>query len=648
MDGPVSVVAVHGLGGIGKSQLALEIAHRGRRAGRYELVWRVRAESTVTLVQDLVALAPALGVPDVPDQEQLAALVLGGLQRRSRWLMVLDNAPHADAVRSWIPTGGGHVLLTSRDRDWGGLAHPIPVAEFTAAEAVTFLGRHRNDPEPPRSTLAAVLGHLPLALAQAVSYLDRHDLSVAGYLDLYRDREAAGQLLASGLPGYPHSVATTWLMHLDQLQAQAPAALELLRLCAFCDPDDINVQLLLSKRPGLARKLTRELAEAAATPTGRESTIGALTATGLVTRLDDERIKLHRLVSQVTRHHLSTKDGQHTAKAWAVHTLNLLIALTPDEPWNPQSWPLCADLAQHLLAAADHAPMTSAAGTALTQLGQYLESRAEYHAAQTILLRASAIRQTVDGPDHHETARTLCSLGIVQREVGDLDAARTSHQQALAIYETVYGPDHPEVARTLNNLGNLQKELGDLDQARITLQRALAIKERTYGPDHLEIAPTLGNLGDIEQQAGELDNARASQIRAIAIFETAYGPNHSEVAIALTNLGIVQDKLDEPDASRASHLRALTIFEDVYGPDHPEVARALVNLGIVEQRLGKLDAARATLQRALTIFETRHGLSHPNTVYSARLLADITDEQRRQTAARPVVRTQPAGDSWTT
>jgi len=517
--------------------------------------------------------------------------------------------------------------------------------------------------------LAALLGYLPLALAQAVSYLDRHDLSMAGYLDLYRDRDAAGQLLASGLPGYPHSVATTWLIHFDQLRTRAPAALELLRLCAFCDPNDINVQLLLSKRPHLARKQTRELARAAATPAGRESTIGALTATGLITRLYDERIKLHQLVSQVTRHHLSTTEAQHTTKAWAVHTLHLLIALTPNEPWSPQSWPLCADLAQHLLAAADHAPMTSAAGTALTALGQYLESRAEYRAAHTILLRASAIRQAVDGPDHHETARTLGSLGIVQRELGHLDAARTSHQRALAIYEALYGPDHPEVARTLtnlgivqrelgdldaagtshqralaieetvfgpdhpkvartlNNLGNLQKELGDLNQARVTLQRALAIKEEAYGPDHLEIAPTLGNLGDIEQQVGELDTARASQLRAIAIFETVYGPNHSEVAIALTNLGIVQDKLGQLDASRDSHLRALAIFEDVYGPDHSEVARALVNLGILEKRLGEFDAARATLQRALTIFETSHGLSHPNTVYSARLLSDITDEQ---------------------
>ena len=663
-QGPVSTVALYGMGGVGKTQIAAEIAHRGRRAGRYDLVGWVRAETVVTLIQDLAALASTLGIPASAGQEQLAAAVLRELARRDRWLLVYDNAPAGDAVRDWLPAGEGHVLITSRSRGWGGLARGVAVTQFATSEAVAYLDQRTDGTTEQHAELAQTLGYLPLALAQAASYMDRTGLSVAGYLRLYRDRQGAGQLLASGQPDYPGSVATTWLIHFEQLQAQAPAALQLLQMCAFCHPDDIDLSLLASGLPTSQSKLTRLLTDAAEAPALWEAAVGALVAQGLATRLNDERIRLHRLISDVTRYHLQTTEHAHTR--WATHVLNVLNGLTPEDPSEPQSWPLMARLTPHLLTAADHAPPIEACGDALLNAGQYLDRRAEYHPAHQALRKALAVMEHVHGRDSAETARTLGSLGIVQhalddlssayasqqraltiyqsvaesdddiartsdnlgivqREMGELQAAHASFVRAIAIKERIYGLDDVGLARTLNNFGLLQDQSGDSAAALTTFRRALAIKERALGRDHLEIAPTLGNLGTVQQEMGDLDAAHSSQLQALAIFENSLGSNHPETAVCLTNLGIVQDKLGDHDASRQSHLRAIAIFEATLGHAHPEVARALVNLGLAEQRIGRLDTARESFQRALGLFRDRYGKSHPNTEYCAKLLAELTD-----------------------
>ena len=659
--GPVAVVAVRGLGGIGKSQTALEHAHRGRADGRYDVTWWVRAETELTIAEDLAALAPALGVPVGTDQKETVAGVQAVLRGRDRWLLVFDNAPSAAAVRGWLPVGPGEVLVTSRDRGWATLATEVLVDEFDRAESVDYLRARLGRDDPDAGTLAELLGDLPLALAQAASWLDLHgDPPIARYLGLYRDRAAAGALLADAAgDDYPHTVATTWLIHFTDLAATAPAALELLRLCAHLDPDDIDLTLLLSQPGALQGEPTAHLA--AATDREREDAIGALTRTGLVTRLDADRIRLHRLVADITRSQLD--QPPHT---WAARAIDVLVELFPLQPWEPDDWPDCARLAPHATAAVDHIAGRPTAATAviLNRLGQYLRSRAEYApartahelalaigeavlgpdrsevavsltnlsnvqgalgelaAARTSLDRALTIFEAVHGPHHPAVAGTLCGIGILQRELGELTAARTSQQRALAIEEAVYGPHHPQVARTLTNLSNVQHLLGELAAARTSLDRALAIKEAVYGPDHLEVAITVGIL---QQRLRELATARASQKRALAIKEAAYGPDHPDVAGTLNNLGNVQYQMGELSAARTSLDRSLRIFEAVYGAHHPQGARTLANLGRVQQELGELTAARTSLDRALRIFGVAYGPDHPSTALAGRWRAELDD-----------------------
>ena len=258
--GPVAVVALRGLGGVGKSQLALEYAHRKRQSGRYQLAGWVRADSPVTIAEDMAALAPLLGLPGEETVGEIADQVVSALRTRMDWLVVFDNAQKPGDLAGMLPGGRGHVLITSRNRAWSGVATQVDLGEFSRAEAVKFLCQRTGADEPKAAVeLADELGDLPLALAQAAAYIDTQSMTIGGYLELYRDPVLARRLRDVGLDSteYPASVARTWLFSFTRLSAEHPAAVELLRLCAFLDPDDIDLNLLIAGRENPAKSLPR-------------------------------------------------------------------------------------------------------------------------------------------------------------------------------------------------------------------------------------------------------------------------------------------------------------------------------------------------------------------------------------------------------
>ena len=623
--GPVAMVAVRGLGGVGKSQVALEYAYRMCESGRYEVAGWVRADSAVTVAEDLAAMAPLLGIDADGPTGELAAAVTGALASRRDWLLVFDNAQAPSDLAGMLPSGGGHVLITSRNRQWSRVASQLDLEEFTRAESVAFMGTRTGRDEPGAAAeLAAGLGDLPLALAQAAAFIDTRSVTIGGYLALYRDPALARRLRDEGLESeeYPASVARTWLLSLEQLAGERPGAVELLRLCAFLDPDDIDLDLVAAAAVQEGEVLAAVLAD----PLERAETAGALARASLVTVSAQGRLRVHRLVQAVSRDQLD--DDQ--AAAWAQRAVGLISALFPGKPQEYSSWPVCASLAPHVGSVVAHAEsypdLAMQRGDLLGQLGIYLAASAQFSAARAALERALAMKRAAYGPDHPKVARTLANLGNVHQLLGELPAARATLERALAIAEGTHGPKHPEVAITLGNLGVVQGQLGELSAARGTFERALAIEEAAYGPDHPEVAITLGNLGAVQLELGELSAARGTFERAMALDEAAYGPGHPELARTIANLGAVQLELGELSAARGTFERALAIEEAAYGPDHPEIAKTLDNLGKVQYQLGELPAARATFERALAIQETVYGPGHPEI---AKTLANLGNVQQQ-------------------
>ena len=410
--GPVAVVALRGLGGVGKSQLALEYAHRMRQSGRYQLAGWVRADSPVTVAEDLAKLAPLLGLPVEGSVGEIAEQVLGALGSRRGWLVVFDNAQKPGDLVRMLPGGGGHVLITSRNRVWSGVATQVDLGEFSRTEAVKFLcERSECDELEAAGELADELGNLPLALAQAAAYIDTGSMTIGGYLELYRDPVLARRLRDAGLEEteYPASVARTWLLSFTQLSTEHPAAVELLRLCAFLDPDDIDLGLLSAGSEETDEILARVLGS----QLERAEAARALAATSLATVPIKGHLRVHRLVQAVTRDQLD--DDQ--AAEWAKRALNLVAAILPTAPADYRSWRMYANLAPHIEAVAGYEsnyPILAEKTSLLRKLGIYFSASGQPRAACTTFERTLAIEEAAHGPAHLEVAMAFSNLGQAQ------------------------------------------------------------------------------------------------------------------------------------------------------------------------------------------------------------------------------------------
>ena len=610
--------AITGLGGVGKTQLALEYAYRHK--GDYNILWWVRSEEPATLGDDYRELAAELNLPPIEDPREVVKAVRTWLEQNGDWLLVFDNAQRFVDLKDYLPkASGGHVIITSRNQSWGNVAEMLSVDVFTPKESVEFLRKRtgQKDDEAAKA-LAEALGNLPLALEQAGAYIKETGITTAAYLTLFQKRHE--ELLDRCKPSeYPDTVATTWDLSFKKAREEVPVSSDLLNLSSFLAPDEIPKSLLVEG----SEHLPEPLASAVSDEILLNDAIAALKRYSLLSVTDDA-LSIHRLVQAVTRDRLK-EEGEE--KTWAGAAVRLVNGAFPAESYDIRNWPTCSLQLPHALASAKYAEeLNVAPETAsglLNNVGPYLIQRAEFYEAKSIWERALKIKEKSYGPDHPDVAATVGNLGLVLRHLGDLEGARKCQRRALKIEEKSYGPDHPDVAATVMNLGNVLYLQGDLEGARNCQERALKIEENAYGPDHPDVARTVESLGLVLRALGDLEGARNCQERALKIKEKSYGPDHPDVAATVGNLGLVLQDLGDLEGARNCQERALKIKENVYGPDHPDVARTVGNLGLVLQDLGDLEGARENLERALRIFRERLGEDHPDTIKTRNNLESL-------------------------
>ena len=636
--------AIGGLGGVGKTQLALEYVYR--QAGAYRVIWWVRAEDAETLVRDLAALAAELGLvgspaeQGPPDPQAEVAAVRRWLETNGGWLLVFDNAEDPPGLEPYLPRGRtGPVLITSRRRDWDGIASELPVDVLPLGDAVEFLlertapGKANgpsgerlagdgpgNDADAARS-LAQALGCLPLALEQAGAFI-REDgaLTLAGYGELFEERRS--ELLARGAPRSHREepVEITWDLSFEAMGREAPEAGDLLRLLSFFAPEDLPVALC-TEHPEV---LPEPLPPAARDRLRWHDVLAAPRRLSLL-EIEAGSAGIHRLVQAVLRDRL----GEEEKRTWAAAAVRLLNAGYGYRKDDLATWAPALRLLPHVAAATEAAEELGvepeATGRLLNDAGVQLLDRGVPDRAQGYLERALAIGEAVYGPEHPEVAIRASNLATILKARGDLAGAEELTRRALAIGEAVYGPEHPQVAIYASNLATILQARGDLAGAEDLTRRALAIDEAVYGPEHPTVAISASNLGQILQDRGDLAGAEDLTRRALAIDEAVYGPEHPSVAIRANNLGqILQARGDLAGAEDLTR-RALAIGEVAFGPEHPQVAICANNVAGVLRDQGHLAAAEAEYRRALEILEATLGAEHPNTRIIAGNLARLRE-----------------------
>ena len=613
-------VAIHGLGGVGKTQLAVRYLHLRRERYPDGTFW-LRADRAATLVADLASLAWRLGLPEreAPEQERQIEAVIRWLRDHPRWLLVLDNVDPAEleTVGRWLPPGlPGHLLLTSRT-PMGSVRLGLEGLPLETARRL-LLDRSDQRDGAAAAEVAEALGGLPLALEQAAAYLEASGRDLASYAELLRTRLV--ELMTVAKPeDYPRPVATTWELSFERVERECAAAACLLWLCAYLAPDDIPVSVLHANAAEAPEPLSSTLADEVAF----DRAVVTLRHYSLVERRGDG-LRVHRLVQAVVRGSLAEAERE----AWLAAAIRVLAAGFPDRPdGKPQQWPRCGRLLVHVQAVEQHAGggavEPGGLGTLLDRAGIYLWARGEFALGRRFSERAVALVEQVKGVEHPDAAVSLNNLGYLLREHADLAAARSVMERALAIRERAFGPDHVETAESLNDVAGVLRQLGEGAAARQLHERALAIRKRVLGPDHPETANTLNNLGFLFWEQGDLAAALPCQRRALAIRERVLGPDHPGTATSLNNLALLLRDQGQLSAARPLWERALAIRERVLGPDHPRTARCRHNLAGLLARQGDTAAARPLLQRALATLEDALGPEHPLTGESRRALEGL-------------------------
>ena len=599
----VGRVAVQGMGGVGKTSLATEYAHRYRDL--FAGVWWCAAETRIGLLTSLAGLAVRLGAAtaDDADVERTAKTGLAWLaEQRATFLLIYDNVTMPEDIADLLPAGGARVLITSRFSDWGGLAEEVALDVLPQAEAVAFLqGRTERQDAAGARVLAEALGRLPLALDHAAAYCKRTQMGFAEYA-------AKAENLIDVQPRvmiYPRTVAATFQLAIGEAVKTCPAAEALMAYLAQCAPERIPLQLVNGAIEDEAQRTMALL---------------ALTDMSLAHRDPFEdgapAVTVHRLVQAVGRRQ---HGGDLVGTAAGRLILRLAEIYPPDAYENHASWPLCEQLTPHLLAvhealaAEDEAGDDAQRAGLLDMAANYFHGRGAYRRAEKLSRAALAIFEKKLGPEHSHTGMSLNNLAFLLQALGDLAGARPLYERALAIAERELGPDHSDTAMALHNLAVLLQSQGDLAGAQPLLERALAIRENTLGPEHSHTGMSLNNLAFLLHAQGELTAARPLYERALSIDEQALGAEHRNTATSLNNLGRLLQAQGDLAGAQPLLERALAIRERVLGPEHPDTAGSLNNLALLMQAQGHLFGARPLYQRAIAICEKVLGPKHPNT-----------------------------------
>jgi tetratricopeptide (TPR) repeat protein len=612
----VGRAAVQGMGGVGKTSLAIEYVHRFK--GLYAGVCWCPAETRTGLLTALAGLAVTLGAAteEEADVEKAAKAALRRLaEQRATWLLIYDNVPAPDAIADLLPSAGARVLITSRFSDWSELAEEVALDVLPLEEAVALLQSRTGRGYAGAQTLAEVLGCLPLALDHAAAYCRRTQMRFADYA------EKASSLIdaAPRGVGYPKSVAATFNLAITEAVAQYPVAETLMADLAQCAPERIPMTLVEGAVDSEAQRM---------------EALAALAEVSLVRQDPFEdgtpAVTVHRLVQAVAR---ARSEANGSAQSAAERLIARLVATYPEDGYdNPQSWPLCAKLTPHLLAR--RGPDNASVAEVLGRAGSYFHVRGAYSQAAPLLRDALAMQEKTLGPEHPDTAMSLNNLALLLTDQGDYAGALPLHERALAIREKVLGPEHPDTATSLDNLALLLQIQGDYAGAQPPYERALRIREKTLGPEHPDTALSLNTLALLLQSQGDYAGARPLFERALAINEKVLSPEHPWTAASLNNLARLLEDQGDLAGARPLYERALAISEKALGPEHPDTQRYASHYARLLLETGRASEALTVAQCALATHEAASGPNHPWTKDSARVTADALDALGRTEGAK--------------
>lgn len=650
---PLKRQAISGLGGIGKTQVAIEYVYRNLE--HYAAIFWIRSRTAAEIQASFWDIAKTLTLPekDAEQPEKTIRAVKEWLEANDRWLLVFEDADdpkllqHLQQQNCLPSTSQGHILITSRSQllDAIGIASPIELKSMDPEEALEFLitrtGRGDSDSTEIEAAaqLAKELGYLPLALEQAAAFITAKKAPFQNYLKSYQQRRL--ELLEKSLPiagSYSEPITLTLREGLRDIEQESAAATELLHLSAFLGSENIPIELITQGCSELGPVLAPVLAKVEDDPLVLDELFERPSRYSLISRnLETETYSIHPLVQEVLRNQMEAE----TRRSWAERSIRAMnqvfpsVDLPPQEIFTPANRQRCERILPHAQAVAKWVQgynfIFSEAAELLHRVGYYSYLYGQYAEAEPLLSQSLQLFTHLFGESNTQVAQSLNNLAELYRSQGRYDEAKPLYQRALELNQRLLGYDHPEVANSLNNLALLYTSSGLLqahhDEAEKFYGQALELYQQSLGEKHPTVANSLNNLAELYRIQGRYGEAEPLYQKALEIKKALLGEQHPDFAVSLNNLALLYQEQGQYEAAEKLYRQALQIFQQLPGKELPAMATSLNNLAQLYRMQSRNEEAETLYQQALDLRRRLLGEADPAIAVSLSNLGLLYQEQ---------------------
>ncbi|KAH6981463.1 hypothetical protein EDB80DRAFT_899547 [Ilyonectria destructans] len=645
------VFVLHGLGGVGKTQLAINFARRHQAT--FSSVFWLDGRSEDRLRRSIagcVSRIPKRQIPsagrnqseahDKDDLDTAVASVMEWLARPDNgdWLLIFDNVDQdyeqggvtgAYDPRRYLPGDHGAILVTTRLSRLAQLGESRRLAKVDLGLSRTIFGKwYGGELGSDCDQLLELLDGLPLALAQAASYLREKGVDVTTYVQIYKHQwdELMGSRDAPSRPLLDYeqgSIATTWMVSFKEIESKSADAASLLRLWAFLDNKQLWHGLLgAAAVAGGADGWPDWLKEMARNVVRFLDSIGLLLRYSMVETQEGSTGSysmhpvVHRWASFLDGHQQRYESARlalvvvgssvptHELKEYWVFQQKLLPHAERCSEWMREA---LSDVGVWYIG--DELVMVS-----LHMLGNLYSDQGKFKEAEEMYERALEGKEKALGLDHTSTLDTVNNLGLLYNHQGKLKEAEEMYKRALEGREKLLGSRHTSTLNSVHCLGILYSDQGKFKEAEGMYERALEGYEKALGPHHTSTLSIVSNMGLLYNHQGKLKEAEEIYERALEGREKALGPYHTSTLETVSNLGNLYKDQGKFKEAEEMYERALEGHEQALGPHHRLILNTVNNLGILYKTQGKFKEAEEMYERALEGYEKALGPHHTSTL----------------------------------